>query len=55
LVIAATVLNWVVGKTRSKQVALVPLCEQQGGNDAEKSDFGDWNRILGKPTPAIVR
>jgi hypothetical protein len=52
LVVAATVLNWVVGKISSSQVAPLQLYEQEAGDDVEK---GDWHGILGKPTPAMVR
>jgi hypothetical protein len=52
LVIVATVLNWVVEKTRPTQVPSSQLYEQESDNGVEK---GGWQGILGKPTPAIIR
>lgn len=52
LVIAATVLNWMVGERKSKQASSPQLYGQRGSNDAEKTD---WSGILGKPVPAVIR
>lgn len=52
LVLAATVLNWLVGKKRTKQATSLPVHEEQGANEILENN---WNGLIGKPLPAMIR